>query len=84
MTNCHRLKLKSSVGKCYKTDVVDIKGMFRIIESIPSKNAESIKLWLVKLGRERIDEVFDPPISVERAMDLYRRKGYVKIGLKKE
>ena len=50
--------------------------MFRIIESIPSKNAEGIKLWLAKLGRERIDETFDPSISVERAIDLYRAKGY--------
>lgn len=52
-----QLKLKSSDGKYYNTDVVDIEGMFRIIESIPSKNAEPIKLWLAKLGSERIDEV---------------------------
>ena len=52
-----QLKLKSSDGKYYNTDVVDIEGMFRIIESIPSKNAEPVKLWLVKLGKERIDEV---------------------------
>lgn len=58
------------------TDVVDIEGMFRIIESIPSKNAEPIKQWLAKLGSERIDEVFDPSISVQRAIDLYRAKGF--------
>ena len=58
------------------TDVVDIEGMFRIIESIPSKNAEPIKQWLAKLGSERIDEVFDPSISAQRAIDLYRAKGY--------
>ena len=71
-----QLKLKSSDGKYYNTDVVDIEGMFRIIESIPSKNAEPIKLWLAKLGSERIDEVFDPSISAQRAIDLYRTKGY--------
>jgi len=58
------------------TDVCDIEGMFRIIESVPSKNAEPIKQWLAKLGSERIDEVFDPPIAVQRAIDLYRVKGY--------
>lgn len=71
-----QLKLKSSDGKYYKTDVVDIKGMFRIIESVPSKNAEPIKQWLAKLGSERIDETFDPSISLQRAIDLYRAKGY--------
>ena len=76
VTNCHQLKLKSSDGKYYNTDVVDIEGMFRIIESIPSKNAEPIKLWLARLGRVRIDEVFDPSITVHRAIDTYRTKGY--------
>ena len=76
VTNCHQLKLKSSDGKYYNTDVVDIEGMFKIIESIPSKNAEPIKLWLARLGRERIDEVFDPSITVQRAIDTYRAKGY--------
>ena len=76
VTNCHQLKLKSSDGKYYNTDVVDIEEMFRIIESIPSKNAEPIKLWLARLGRERIDEVFDPSITVQRAIDTYRAKGY--------
>ena len=76
VTNCHQLKLKSSDGKYYNTDVVDIEGMFRIIESIPSKNAEPIKLWLARLGRERIEEVFDPSITVQRAIDTYRAKGY--------
>lgn len=71
-----QLKLKSSDGKYYNTDVVDIEGMFRIIESIPSKNAEPIKLWLAKLGSERIDEVFDPSLAAQRAIDLYRTKGY--------
>ena len=70
------LKLKAQDGKYRFTDVVDIEGMFRIIESIPSRNAESMKLWLARLGKERIDEVFDPSITVQRAIDTYRAKGY--------
>ena len=76
VTNCHQLKLKSSDGKYYNTDVVDVEGMFRIIESIPSPNAEPMKLWLARLGKERIDEIFDPSITVQRAIDTYRAKGY--------
>ena len=76
VTNCNQLKLKSSDGKYYNTDVVYIEGIFRIIESIPSTNAEPIKLWLARLGRERIDEVFDPSITVQRAIDTYRANGY--------
>lgn len=76
VTNCNALKLKSKDGKYRLTDVVDIEGMFRIIESIPSKNAEPIKGWLAKLGSERIDETFDPSIAVQRAIDTYRAKGY--------
>ena len=71
-----QLKLKSQDGKYRATDVCDIKEMFRIIESIPSKNAEPIKQWLAKLGSERIDEVFDPSIAAQRAVDIYRAKGY--------
>ena len=76
VTNCNQLKLKSSDGKYYNTDVVDIEGMFRIIESIPSKNAEPIKQWLAKLGTERINETFDPSLAAQRAIDVYRAKGY--------
>lgn len=76
VTNCNQLKLKSSDGKYYNTDVVDIEGMFRIIQSIPSKNVESIKGWLAKLGSERVDEVFDPSLAAQRAIDIYRAKGY--------
>ena len=76
VTNCNALKLKAEDGKYRLTDVVDIEGMFRIIESIPSRNAEPIKKWLAKLGSERIDEVFDPSIAAQRAIDLYRAKGY--------
>ena len=78
-----QLKLKSQDGKYRLTDVCDIEEMFRIIESIPSKNAEPIKQWLAKLGSERIDEVFDPSISVQRAIDLYRAKGYDEAWIQK-
>ena len=76
VTNCNQLKLKASDGKYYNTDVCDIEGMFRIIESIPSKNAEPIKQWLAHLGSMRIDEVFDPSLTMQRAIDTYRAKGY--------
>ena len=76
VTNCNQLKLKAQDGKYRLTDVTDIEGIFRIIESIPSKNAEPIKQWLAHLGKERIDEVFDPSISIQRSIDLYRAKGY--------
>lgn len=71
-----QLKLKAQDGKYRMTDVCDIEGMFRIIESIPSKNAEPIKQWLAHLGKEKIDETFDPSIALQRAIDLYRAKGY--------
>ena len=76
VTNCNQLKLKAQDGKYRLTDVVDIEGMFRIIESIPSKNAEPIKQWLAHLGKERIDEVFDPSLTMQRTIDIYRAKGY--------
>ena len=76
VTNCNQLKLISEDGKYRLTDVVDLEGMFRIIESIPSKKAEPIKLWLARLGKERIDEEYDPEITINRALDAYRRKGY--------
>ena len=76
VTNCDQLKLKAQDGKYRSTDVVDVEGMFRIIESIPSPNAEPMKLWLARLGKERIDEIFNPSITVQRAIDNYRAKGY--------
>ena len=76
VTNCHQLKLMAQDGKYRMTDVVDIEGMLRIIESIPSKKAEPIKLWLAHLGKERIDEEFDPEITINRALETYRKKGY--------
>ena len=66
VTNCHQLKLPAEDGKMRLTDVVDIEGMFRLIESIPSKKAEPIKLWLARLGKERIDEEYDPEITINR------------------
>ena len=83
VTICHQLKLKASDGKYRLTDVVDIEGMFRIIESNPSKNAEPINQWLAYLGAERIDEVFDLFISVQREIDTYRAKGYDEAWIEK-
>lgn len=71
-----QLKLKATDGKYRMTDVCDIEGMFRIIESIPSKNAEPIKIWLARLGKERIDESFNPSLAIQRSVDMYRSKGY--------
>ena len=72
-----QLKMKSiKDGKKYKTDTLDTEGIFRLIESIPSPKAEPFKLWLANLGKERIDEVFDPTIAIERSINYYRNKGY--------
>ena len=71
-----QLKMLAKDGKNRMTDVVDIEGMFRLIESIPSKKAEPIKLWLARLGKERIDEEYDPEITINRALETYKRKGY--------
>ncbi|MDE6140979.1 MAG: Bro-N domain-containing protein [Bacilli bacterium] len=71
-----QLKLKSKDGKYYNQDVLDTKGILRLIESVPSPKAEPFKLWLASLGSERIDEVFDPEIAINRAIDYYRSKGY--------
>ena len=83
VTICHQLKLKAQDGKYRSTDVCDIEGMFRIIESIPSKNAEPIKQWLARLGKERVDEVFDPSLTMQRAIDTYRTKGYDEVWITK-
>ena len=72
-----QLKLKSlKDGKKYLTDTLDTEGIFRLIESVPSPKAEPFKLWLAKLGKERIDEVFDPEIATNRVVNYYRAKGY--------
>lgn len=74
--NIVRLKLKAQDGKMRETDTLDTKGILRLIESVPSPKAEPFKLWLANLGSERIDEVFDPEIAVNRAVEYYRNKGY--------
>ena len=75
-TNCSQLKLRSLDGKYYSQDVLDTNGILRLIESIPSPKAEPLKLWLAKMGKERIDEVFDPELAINRAVDYYRSRGY--------
>ena len=73
--NIVQLKMKSQQdGKNYLTDALDTKGILRLIESIPSQNAEPFKTWLAQMGKERIDEVFDPELAVNRAVDYYRSK----------
>jgi len=74
--NIVRLKLKAADGKFRETDVLDTEGIFRLIESVPSSKAEPFKMWLASLGKERIDEVFDPEKAIDRAIDYYRKKGY--------
>ena len=74
-TNCHQLKLESSDGKKYKTDVADIKTIFRIIQSVPSKKAEPIKQWLAKVGQERVQEMADPSTAIDRARETYKKLG---------
>lgn len=76
VTNCNGLKLMASDGKLRLTDVADAEALFRIIQSIPSPKAEPFKLWLAKVGQERLDELEDPEIGIERLMETYVRKGY--------
>jgi hypothetical protein len=78
VTKCHQLKLKSSDGKSYLTDVGDTEQVLRLVQSIPSKKAEPFKLWLAKIGNERIDETHNPELAIDRAMKTYLRKGYSK------
>jgi hypothetical protein len=77
-TNCSQLKMESSDGKFYKTDVADTQQLLRFIQSIPSKKAEPFKIWLAKVGSERIDELEDPELIFDRAMETYLKKGYSK------
>lgn len=78
VTNCNQLKMQSSDGKYYKTDVADTEQLFRLIQSIPSPKAEPFKMWLAQVGRERIDEIEDPELGIDRLMETYLRKGYSK------
>ena len=76
VTNCNQLKLEAADGKKYLTDVADTEQVLRLVQSIPSKKAEPFKLWLAKVGRERLDETVDPELSIDRAIQSYRRLGY--------
>ena len=77
-TNCSQLKMQSADGKNYNTDVADTEQLFRLIQSIPSPKAEPFKLWIAKVARERVDEIEDPEIGIDRLMELYLKKGYSK------
>ena len=77
-TNCSQLKMQSSDGKYYKTDCLDTKGVLRLVQSIPSPKAEPFKMWLAKVGSERLDEIADPEKAIMRAADFYRSKGYTE------
>ena len=76
VTNCHALKLPAADGKNRLTDVADLQGIFRLIQSIPSKNAEPVKQWLAQLGEQRIDQMIDPELTFQMAVEDYRRQGY--------
>ena len=76
VTNCHALKMKAADGKRRLTDVATTEQLLRIIQSIPSKKAEPFKLWLAQVGRERIEEIIDPELTIERALATYAKKGY--------
>ncbi len=76
VTNCDTFKLRAKDGKMRNTDMLDMQNIFRLIESVPSPKAEPFKMWLATLGKERVDEVFDPEIAVNRAIDYYQNRGY--------
>ena len=76
LTNCKQLKLPSADGKNYKTDVADLEQLLRIIQSIPSKKAEPVKRWLAEVGAQRVDQMIDPELTFQMAVDDYRRQGY--------
>lgn len=76
VTNCHQLKMKAQDGKNRLTDVANTEQLLRIIQSVPSKKAEPFKMWLAQVGRERIEEIIDPELTIERALDTYAKKGY--------
>lgn len=78
VTNCNGLKMLAADGKMRLTDVADTEQLFRLIQSVPSPKAEPFKLWIAKVARERIDEIEDPEIGIERLMETYLRKGYSK------
>ena len=77
-TICSQLKMKATDGKMRNTDVADMQGVFRIIQSIPSPKAEPFKMWLAEVGKERIDEIIDPELTIDRALATYLQKGYTR------
>jgi len=76
VTKCHQLKMQASDGKYYLTDAADTEVMLRIIQSVPSPNAEPFKLWLARVGYERLEETADPELAINRALKTYLQKGY--------
>lgn len=76
--NIVQLKLKAPDGKMRETDVADMQGLFRIIQSIPSPKAEPFKMWLAEVGKERVDETIDPELTIDRALETYLKKGYTR------
>lgn len=78
VTNCNQLKMQSSDGKFYKTDCMNTEQLLRLIQSIPSKKAEPFKMWLARVGRERIEETIDPEQTIDRALETYAKKGYTR------
>lgn len=78
VTFCHALKLKASDGKMRNTDIADIRGIFRIIQSVPSPKAEPFKMWLAEVGKEWVDEIMDPELTIDRALRTYLAKGYTR------
>lgn len=76
VTNCHQLKLPAADGKYYKTDVATTEQVFRLIQSIPSPKAEPFKLWMAQIAKERLDQIQDPELSINQAMQDYKRLGY--------
>lgn len=76
VTGCNQLKMQSSDGKYYKTDVADTEQLFRLIQSIPSPKAEPFKLWMAQVASDRLDEIQDPELTIDRAMLEYKQLGY--------
>lgn len=76
VTNCNGLKMKAADGKRRMTDVANTEQLLRLIQSIPSKKAEPFKMWLAQVGRERIEEIIDPELTIDRALETYAKKGY--------
>ena len=76
VTFCHGLKMLAADGKMRETDAADMQGIFRIIQSVPSPKAEPFKMWLAEVGKERLDEIVDPELTIERALETYLKKGY--------